>query len=1471
MSIETDIYSKSVGGNTSADTGLQYSPETEQLLQAALEHGGAVAQSAAEIAHPNGSFLSLAKQKLGQAFSATMNTLALPSEAVAALMDPDIDFAEARKNHITPSDVLLKGTDAPTTLMGKIGTFGARLVIDTLLDPLTYVTFGTSSGLFGISKLAEIPLAGKTAAKLGLKTYEQGVDEAGNVIGEAVRHRAVSSEGQDALQKFTTHIENGIKNDTLDSFYNNTNITARLSKTAQKLSTMDENAINDFLIKAPKGAETPSGAEYILGEKMLKHVQDVKVSVLTDAQKADRLRAGQQVAVKEAMDEQAQRLVSHTLTARRGEIEADAKKMMSQLIEKNVERDGVLLDKFGNPLKDQFGTQVVKDLAKAWVDAGGVKAFGYSIIAGARIRSVLSLLPGLSYADKFTAPVRNLMGSLFDTKFNAEGRIPDTLIQIKQKAKNAQDLKQAEIFSFLPKLYSKLGVTPEEDRMISTAIAADLPPTEGGDGRLSTLWTMLHSPEGVQLGEKLSTDDQLSVDKMWAAATALKQQLKKNLIAQHESGIGTFKQNSYIPGFLNEQKKLQNPFSKFKTSKAVNAEKAELVKWRNVDKPEEVLYGTEDSLELEKLSKVEEKNRIEKEIQDAVIKNTDQRARITDQMETLWNSISEKQINSVMKGSQKVLRGATDDFFNAQALERVIRDAVPQVDRDKILKNYASKYYENGSFKKSAPVELSAEDIGKLKGELASGDDELDSIAGHITSNLEEFGIKQQAAPAAGEVVKPTTDAYQKKLKELQGIVMETGIKGKAQYMKEALTKNEDFKKVMAGLSEEWHKDPGGVSRTMEAILGKNFELAGLMEDLSDTKTALEEELKGPGLKRVASRWFYKDKTGTVFERVRATAKEINDNYFKGEEMFTESALKATLGGSLNAIRAVGSKDLIDDVAKHFGVPAGSQPSNFVQLGIAGLQKEVSDLAQFNRLQDGTFAVRNEAGKELYFHPTVAQAVNDMLKVMSDDPSSHLIAQSYDKLTNLWKASVTSIFPSFHGRNAISNVFQHMMDIGYESLNPTNHIIASRLILYESQIDKLALKIGEGDHTATRELIDLQKKIILTDKRGHSWTVGELVQVAKNNIVAFNPNIIGQIDTLRSSRETLDMIQEHLFPQLNKYGMPVNAIKKGLNPKVAGYQVHLNPFSQKFTPFQAGRTVGNTIESQARLVDFIANLRKTGDVEQSAMQTKQFLFDYQNLTPFERNVVRRLIPFYTYSRKNIELQVKTLLTKPGRIELTRNAIQSIGDTWGQGNLSDEERALLPKFMQDALDLVIKRNGDNLSLLTTLGTPFEQPYQFLGNLMGASNPIIKGPLEAVTGYSFFNGRPLSEVTNATAFSAPSMPQVIKDFIGYTEVPYTDKRGVKHTLYVSLKPQNMNLFNNLPYTPRVLSTLKLMQTADIPDQIKWFQFLMGMKPDTVDLNQEAQHRDKELQKQLQDLLSSAGVGYSFSRFQLNKKDK
>ena len=64
----------------------------------------------------------------------------------------------------------------------------------------------------------------------------------------------------------------------------------------------------------------------------------------------------------------------------------------------------------------------------------------------------------------------------------------------------------------------------------------------------------------------------------------------------------------------------------------------------------------------------------------------------------------------------------------------------------------------------------------------------------------------------------------------------------------------------------------------------------------------------------------------------------------------------------------------------------------------------------------------------------------------------------------------------------------------------------------------------------------------------------------------------------------------------------------------------LNPFSSEFFLIKKGAKVGSAIEGNARLAHFINKLKQGLDPTDAARSVNEFLFDYSNLTDFEKGV-----------------------------------------------------------------------------------------------------------------------------------------------------------------------------------------------------------------------------------------------------------
>ena len=416
-----------------------------------------------------------------------------------------------------------------------------------------------------------------------------------------------------------------------------------------------------------------------------------------------------------------------------------------------------------------------------------------------------------------------------------------------------------------------------------------------------------------------------------------------------------------------------------------------------------------------------------------------------------------------------------------------------------------------------------------------------------------------------------------------------------------------------------------------------------------------------------------------------------------------------------------------------------------------------------------------------------------------------------------------------------------MLDIGIHALSPFVNGVATKMIYDDRRLFKLeqmAMNVGKEGTIAKEEIAKIMSKNMFTDTTGTIWTYGEMRQLIQRKNIAFNNNSnVGMLDV--RSEQTVEKIYAHND----------SVLKKAYN--------NFNPIDGDNLIMSSAKHLSGAVEEQARIVNFIVNLKKTGDPMLAAQRTKMFLFDYGNLTRFERTIMKRIIPFYTFTRKNLELQAHMVMSQPGRIEAEITGVQTLGDAISGNQLTESEKKALPDWLRNGIILLKDKRGSTLSIISNLKTPIEQPFQAFqpNNLLGSISPLIKIPFEQMSGYSLYNGKMLSDVTNATAFK--NAPKPLKDFIGFTERKGTYKDGTPYLWYESVRPERMNLFLNLGVTARTLGTLKQLERADASTGEKILNFMTGIRTNTIDLEKEQAKRDKDYVDRLTKLEQSVGI--------------
>lgn len=315
----------------------------------------------------------------------------------------------------------------------------------------------------------------------------------------------------------------------------------------------------------------------------------------------------------------------------------------------------------------------------------------------------------------------------------------------------------------------------------------------------------------------------------------------------------------------------------------------------------------------------------------------------------------------------------------------------------------------------------------------------------------------------------------------------------------------------------------------------------------------------------------------------------------------------------------------------------------------------------------------------------------------------------YDKFTTLWKQSATVINPGFHLRNIFSNVFQNYLAVGGEVFNPQTRNTVKRVLNGEkgSLFTKAGVEIP----------FDKIREQLVAFDIVNSQNFNKASQVIENQTSLFGGELQGDGGIMQFIGDKLGVENAKQFNRFD----PTD--------------------SANFFAYNMGRKFGGNAEDFDRTLNFIANIKNDLDFEDASEMVDKFLFDYSDLTPFESNVMKRIIPFYTWLRKNVPLQMEMLMEKPW-------LYAGIADVHRLSNQNANQEHI-PGYMSDWIKLPVTFNSSKDYYLNP-----NLPYQNLENLfttpqdvIGMLNPVLKMPIEIATNHNNFFDAPIWNETDS----------------------------------------------------------------------------------------------------------------------------
>lgn len=316
------------------------------------------------------------------------------------------------------------------------------------------------------------------------------------------------------------------------------------------------------------------------------------------------------------------------------------------------------------------------------------------------------------------------------------------------------------------------------------------------------------------------------------------------------------------------------------------------------------------------------------------------------------------------------------------------------------------------------------------------------------------------------------------------------------------------------------------------------------------------------------------------------------------------------------------------------------------------------------------------------------------------------------KITKPWKSTLL-VTPGYHHRNVISNALNAnaaglpMIEYSAKYFDATTDVlnVQNSLKKLKDGVPKNAQKFN---HFRTVEDFNSYAKSILSEKDFTLWN--DYVDLTKRGVV----------NQSRISSDFWDYINSvGTVGKKNKWHQ--NSIKK---------------------IFDGNMHIGQITDDAARLATYRMGVNNPKYYENLGLSSPDSLvkfvhFDYNALTEFEKGVMKKWIPFYTWSRKNLEFQIKATLMRPERVTRVQKFLNGMySSQFAPEELKQNE---LPEWIQDNMWFPIRGKNGKIKYLKI--NPPVQDFIDLGNLkiLSRINPFYKIMFETMTGADLFNNQ------------------------------------------------------------------------------------------------------------------------------------
>lgn len=454
--------------------------------------------------------------------------------------------------------------------------------------------------------------------------------------------------------------------------------------------------------------------------------------------------------------------------------------------------------------------------------------------------------------------------------------------------------------------------------------------------------------------------------------------------------------------------------------------------------------------------------------------------------------------------------------------------------------------------------------------------------------------------------------------------------------------------------------------------------------------------------------------------------KEIR-NFYHFQAPVTEFVSKAEVGKRTAAIKfwdstvSAGLDSGVMQVQK-LGepVPEGYKAIDFSKLSevpteIAAKEKGES----FEEAAKYHYVMREDL-YNLLQHQGVIKAIEDPVGEIARGKGFENFLKPLDWITKWFKASALALSPTFYTRNLIDDFLK--MSFEGSALDGAARGGASKILALHSPTPAPWQHFkGDGN--------DLVFKTVTGDATGSKL----YQEFLDRNVMGTGVSQFGQLRD-----------QETAEQYLRRYGI-LSGDKMATAKELDTILDKLKRADQAaYDTVMKAMAIQEKMEEYNRLTTFL-HFRKTMSAEDAAQRTKLVHFDYDSMTPFEKQVLQRVFPFYAF-KKGISKYLATLmLTDNLKLKLALNAPNAYNELFHHDEKVNP--GILPDYLKDAYIQVGKDEKGNPKVIQLKGLSsffevidFFKPWDAAGSLL---NPAIKTPIEMKFNKDTFFNQPIEQ--------------------------------------------------------------------------------------------------------------------------------